>query len=1116
MTRRAGFWLFFGLLFLAAAGVTAYELIASPLQAMFLSDYAARLTFHDVPGPSDQIRFPKYGPSDVRFGYTRIPEYVSRLTKEGYSVTSQARISDEMADLDKFGLFLPYREKSVAGLTLEDCAGTPYYQFRQPHRAYPDFKSIPAVVANTLLFIENRELLDPNHPQRNPAVEWDRLGEAVLEKMVQTVQPGRHVPGGSTLATQIEKYRHSEGGLTMTAGDKLRQMGSASIRAYLDGPDTRVTRRRIVLDYLNTVPLSAAPGFGEVNGLADGLKAWFGLDFDRVNRLLARPELTAEAASDYKHVLALLISQRKPSWYLGVSGRDRLDAQANKHLGMLAEAGIISPAFRDLARAQRITFRDTRMVSGVTAFVQQKAVAATRNALASMLGVERLYDLDRTDLTVTTSLHTPTQQAVTDFLTELNKPETAKADNLYGNHMLSPGDDLNKIIYSFTLYERTQNGAALRVQADNYNHPFDVNQMSKLGMGSSAKLRTLTTYLEIITELHDRYGSLAPKALDKIKVPQGDVLTRWAVDYLRATQDRDLATMLRAAMSRRYSANVNEGFYTGGGLHYFVNFEKSEDAQVMDIWEAFRRSVNLPFVRLMRDIVHHFMYDDPNGDRQILENDADPRRIGYLKKFADQEGTTYLIQFHKKYRGLNAIQVNDLFFSHIHPTPRRLAAIYRYFEPNADLATFTTLMKAGLPDHPSDEDYAALYAAYGPDKFNLADRAYIAQVHPLELWLVAYLRKHPDAHWDELEKASAQARQDSYVWLFKTGHKAAQDIRIQTLLEADAFKIIHARWQRLGYPFASLVPSYATAIGSSADRPAALAELMGIILNDGVRQTAATIRRLDFASNTPYHTRLAQNPPEPIRLMPVAEAQVMREALVSVVANGTAIRTNGAFVTQQGPLTIGGKTGTGDNRFETFAANGTVLESRAVNRVATFVFFIGRHFYGVITAYVPGEAAGNYKFSSALPVQVLRTMAPILQPLLAAGESRSLGWQEDLADFEAATEPKPVAATPGPEINQKGIGPNSMLLDLDLRTAAQHAAPNPGVAKAGRAQSEPLPLRPENGLSRSLLPVRALVAVPEKVQNPAPLPAPAVPKPAPEKKQRFELSVPGEGFNLVN
>ena len=64
-------------------------------------------------------------------------------------------------------------------------------------------------------------------------------------------------------------------------------MASASLRAYLDGEDTLPRRRQIVVDYLNTVPLSAKAGFGEVNGIGDGLWAWYGRDFGEVNRLLA-------------------------------------------------------------------------------------------------------------------------------------------------------------------------------------------------------------------------------------------------------------------------------------------------------------------------------------------------------------------------------------------------------------------------------------------------------------------------------------------------------------------------------------------------------------------------------------------------------------------------------------------------------------------------------------------------------------------------------------------------------------------------------------------------------------------------------------------------------------
>jgi hypothetical protein len=94
------------------------------------------------------------------------------------------------------------------------------------------------------------------------------------------------------------------------------------------------------------------------------------------------------------------------------------------------------------------------------------------------------------------------------------------------------------------------------------------------------------------------------------------------------------------------------------------------------------------------------------------------------------------------------------------------------------------------------------------------DQGYIARLHPLELWLVAYLQSHPAAGRSEVIRASANERQEIYRWLFKTHRKNAQDIRIRTLLEVEAFLEIHRVWKRHGYPFASLVPSYATAIGS--------------------------------------------------------------------------------------------------------------------------------------------------------------------------------------------------------------------------------------------------------------------------------------------------------------
>src|SRR5438270_425933 len=82
---------------------------------------------------------------------------------------------------------------------------------------------------------------------------------------------------------------------------------------------------------------------------------------------------------------------------------------------------------------------------------------------------------------------------------------------------------------------------------------------------------------------------------------------------------------------------------------------------------------------------------------------------------------------------------------------------------------------------------------------------------------------------------------------------------------------------------------------------------------------------------------------------------------------GTAARLHGTYTDAQGtPLVVGGKTGTGDNRFDHFAAGGGITSSRVVDRTATFVFYLGDRFYGTVTAYVPGAAAARYHFTSGL------------------------------------------------------------------------------------------------------------------------------------------------------
>jgi len=311
-------------------------------------------------------------------------------------------------------------------------------------------------------------------------------------------------------------------------------------------------------------------------------------------------------------------------------------------------------------------------------------------------------------------------------------------------------------------------------------------------------------------------------------------------------------------------------------------------------------------------------------------------------------------------------------------------------DPSASLETLQGIITARIPPRtPMRQPIETVYAKYTPAAFSLMDRGFLTRVHPLELWLVAYLRQHPDAELQEVLQASTSERQAVYGWLFKTQRKRAQDKRIRSLLELQAFLEIQRGWQRLGYPFASMTPSLAAAIGSSGDRPVALAKLMGIIVNGGLSYPTVLIDRIDFAGGTPYETGLTRAPVEGERVMAPEVAAVVRRSIVDVVEKGTARGLNPALQKKDGSRHIvGGKTGTGDHRYETFAPGGRLIESRVVERVATFVFEIDDRFFGNVTAYVAGPTAAKYEFTSALPVRLLGILMPALGPLLDAPPPR--------------------------------------------------------------------------------------------------------------------------------
>ena len=966
-----------------------FELKTSWLQSCVFSAIDRRFSYTMQPGPSRNAPYPPSGPYDIRLGYARLPVFLQRLTRKGYEITSQAHSKTSFAQSASRYVYPTYREKNHAGLEIVDRAGRQLFIARYPHRSYPEFESIPTLIVSALLFIENRQGLDERYLYRNPAIEWDRFGKALLDIAYSKLDPSHPVSGGSTLATQLEKMRHSPGGRTSGAIDKLRQMTSASLRAYLDGEQTLEARKRIICDYINSMPLATVPGQGEIHGLGDGLYAWFGVDFATVNRLLREkgpfrnPEFLAGQARAFRQVLTLLMALKKPTAFL-TQDHWALDARVDSYLHLLAREGIIDPALRDASLRMPTGYRNTPLQANPVPFPERKAAYGVRVELMSLLGLDRAYDLDRLDCSAQATIDGNVQRDITGILRQLDDPAYVSKEGLYGRWLLGAGAP-GGVIYSVTLFESTPTGNMLRVQADNFDQPLNINEGTKLELGSTAKLRTLIHYLEIVADLHDRYASLAPGQLKSVIVARQDRLTRWAVDYLSTETNRELPSMLAAAMTRKYSASPGERFFTGGGVHYFENFDRADDRKILTVGEAFRKSVNLVFIRLMRDIVNYEICRLPGSTSALGENRDDPQRRILLSRFADREGILFLSRFYEKYRGLTPDRMLPMLVGSLRrQSAARLAVIFRSVRPQEGpdrFAAFLRTYPAGAAL--ADKVIGRLYEKYGPDKFSLEDRGYLAGVHPLELWLLEYLHRNPTATLKEVLSASVKERQEVYAWLFKTRYKSAQDHRIRTMLEIDAFKKIHKAWKRLGFPFDYLVPSYATAIGSSGDNPDALARLMGILVNDGVRRPTIRIRSIRFAAGTPFETVVDSRPAASERVLPSSLVAVVKQELVGVVKEGTARRISGAMALPDGtPIEVGGKTGTGDNRFVRVAKSGSIVESRVINRTGTFVFMIGDRFFGTVTAFVPGPKAAAYGFTSALPVQVLRNLAPSLLPLI--------------------------------------------------------------------------------------------------------------------------------------
>jgi len=175
---RSEFWIA-----LLACGLVLMEADQTYLEPLFVWGAVNDMTFRVEAGPSPSIRFPQSGPYDRRLGYTALPSLIQRMSAHDFAVERQARQSAALVDFVGVGGYAVYHEKSRAGLVLKDRSGQRLEAEPYPAAVYERFEQIPPVLVDTLRFIEDRDLLDPKQPYRNPAVEWRRFALAAAGRI---------------------------------------------------------------------------------------------------------------------------------------------------------------------------------------------------------------------------------------------------------------------------------------------------------------------------------------------------------------------------------------------------------------------------------------------------------------------------------------------------------------------------------------------------------------------------------------------------------------------------------------------------------------------------------------------------------------------------------------------------------------------------------------------------------------------------------------------------------------------------------------------------------------------------------------------------------------------
>lgn len=971
-SKKVVFFSFIMVIAIAGLSIGAFllEVRFSFLQSRFFYSQIREMCYYTADGKCNAA-FPESGPYDERLGYTSMPKILKKLEKEGGVVKRQACWTTALSKLwRERGISPPYREKTSAGLKIYDKKGKLIYKASHPKNVFGTLKDVPELIAKALAAIENKEILS-SEPKttKNPVIEWRRLLKSIFNSLLKKIGFPKKIYGASTLATQLEKFRHSPKGMTDSVQEKFRQMLGASYRAYMYGKNTSWRREEIILDYINSLPLGGIKGFGEVIGLSDGLEAYYGLSPREARRCLKKRNPLC-----LKQAVSLLIAQRRPYYYL-VENHSALNRLTNKYLFVLAKEGVISASLAKMAASKAVIPRKSVETEQKAI---DKGVDAIRYYLIDLLGLKSLYELDRMDLSVYSTLDIGVQRKIEEKLKAIATPKGAKEAGLLRYPLIGKNDP-SALIYSVSVWKQTDDFNCMVVNADTYQHRLNLNEGMRLELGSTAKLRTLVSYLQIVESLYEKWESKPKNELLQQAHQAGrDNIKRWAAQYLASKKSTpSLKEFLDASLERKYTASPYEVFFTGGGIHTFSNYKKEENGRVPTVKNALWKSTNLVFIRLMRDVIAHLTTELKEREENY-----------YIDGFVDKESVVFLRQAYDDYRNKKPEEIVSDLMTRIKGNPFKIAVMFRLLWPKKNIGDYLEfLQKQGITTDRSEKlrrDFEGLASKPNKDGrptvggFDWQDYGYLLKIHPLRVWLGARIIARGHSSFGELIRESSRVRKEVYRWLYKTSFQRARQKRINIMREEAAFETLRQMWGKVGFPFSHLQPSLATAIGSSGDRPNALVRLLGIILSGGADYQRSRITQIRFAKGTPYETIVVFQAKKPKRVISREVADAAKETLTGVVKVGTARALNDLF---DGKIMMGGKTGTGDNRRETYTERGKVITSKAINRTATFVFFAS-DIIGAITAHVPGEKSDKYNFTSALPVQLVKLFEDELSVLV--------------------------------------------------------------------------------------------------------------------------------------